>query len=143
MANNKLTLFLSIPEKWNAQKETLKVVNHMSRISKIVSVFLVIVTLFTCTAYADNKVENNPSAKTETNAEVDIKESDAANKIVDKLETILDPENDELENEVTETLEKHSDNWFVRFFKTIIDAISSFLDAIFKLASEAAKIGVD
>ncbi len=115
----------------------------MSRISKIVSVFLVIVILFTYTAYADNKVENNPSAKTEMNAEVDIKESDAANKIVDKLEAILDPENDELEKEVTETLEKHSDNWFVRFFKTIIDAISSFLDAILKLASEAAKIGVD
>ncbi len=143
MANNKLTLFLSIPETWNAQKETLKVVNRMSRISKIVSVFLVIVTLFTHTAFADNKVENNPSAETEVNAAVDIKESDAVNKIVDKLETILDPENDELEKEVTETLEKHSDNWFVKFFKTIIDAISSFLDAIFKLASEAAKIGVD
>lgn len=115
----------------------------MSRISKIVSIFLVIVTLLTHTAFADNKVENNPSAETEVNAEVDIKESDAANKIVDKLETILDPENDELEKEVTETLDKHSDNWFVKFFKTIIDAISSFLDALFKLASEAAKIGVD
>ena len=61
MANNKLTLFLSIPEKWNAQKETLKVVNRMSRISKIVSIFLVIVTLLTHTTFADNKVENNPS----------------------------------------------------------------------------------
>lgn len=115
----------------------------MNRIGKIISIVLVFVTLFTYTAFADNKVENNPSAETEVNAEVDIKEPDAANKIVDKLETILDPENDELEKEVTETLEKHSDNWFVKFFKAIIDAISSFLDAIFKLASEAAKIGVD
>jgi len=115
----------------------------MNRIGKIISIVLVIATLFTYTAFADNKIENNPSAETEATAEVDIKESDDANKIVDKLETILDPENDELEKEVTETLEKHSDNWFVKFFKKIIDAISSFLDAIFKLASEAAKIGVD
>ena len=115
----------------------------MNRIGKIISIVLVIATLCTYTAFADNKIENNPSAETEATAEVDIKESDDANKIVDKLETILDPENDELEKEVSDTLEKHSDNWFVKFFKTIIDAISSFLDAIFKLASEAAKIGVE
>lgn len=143
MANNKLSLFLSIPETWNAQKETLKVVNHMSRISKILSVMLVIILLFTNTAFADNKVENNPSAEKESSAEVEINQSETADKIVDKLETLLDPENDELEKEVTETLEKHSDNWLVKFFKTIIDAIRSFLDALFKLASEAAKIGVD
>ena len=115
----------------------------MRKICKIVSIILVLISLFTYTAFADNKVENNPTAEVEVNAEVDIEESDAANKIVDKLETVLDPENDELEKEVTETLEKHADNWFVKFFKAIIDAISSFLDAILKLASEAAKIGVD
>lgn len=115
----------------------------MNRISKIVSVILVVILLFTNTAFADNKVENNPSAEIEANAEVEINQSKTADKIVDKLETLLDPENDELEKEVTETLEKHSDNWLVKFFKTIIDAISGFIDALFKIASEAAKIGVD
>lgn len=115
----------------------------MNRISKIFSLILVVILLFTNTAFADDKVENNPSAEVESSAEVEINKSETADKIVDKLETLLDPENDELEKEVTETLEKHSDNWLVKFFKTIIDAISSFLDALFKLASEAAKIGVD
>ena len=124
-------------------KQIIKVVNLMIKIKKIICLVLVFVTMFTHSAFADNKVEDNPSADTEVSAEVDINKSDAANKIVNKLKTILDPENDELEKEVTETLEKHSDNWLVKFFKTIIDAISNFLDALFKLASEAAKIGVD
>lgn len=124
-------------------KQIIKVVSLMIKMNKIICLVLVFVTMFTYSAFADNKVEDNPSADTGVSAEVDINKSDAANKIVDKLETILDPENDELEKEVTETLEKHSDNWLVKFFKTIIDAISSFLDALFKLASEAAKIGVD
>ncbi len=115
----------------------------MNKICKVISIVLFLVALFTHTAFADNNIENNSSAKTEINAEVDIKDTDSDNIIADKLETILDPENDELEKEASKTLEKHADDCIVKFFKTIIDAISRFLDALFELASEAAKIGVD
>lgn len=113
----------------------------MSRIYKIISIVLILVITFTYTAFADNKTENNPI--TPASVEVDIKDSDVASEIIDKLETILDPDNNELEKEVTEILVKHSENRLVRFFRTIIDAIRGFLDSVFKLASEAAKIGVD
>ena len=117
----------------------------MNKIGKIISTVLVFVTLFTYTAFADNKVENNPSVQ--SSAEVDINKSDYSfepDVDIKVLYTGLRPgDNNDLEKEVSDTLEKHSDNWFVKFFKTIIDAISSFLDALFKLASEAAKIGVE
>ncbi len=99
--------------------------------------------MFGLTAKAENKVENNPSAAAKVEAEVDIEQSKEVNELTEKLETLLDPENNELEEQATETLEKHADNWFVKLFKSIIDAISSFLDAVLEMASEAAKIGVD
>ena len=78
----------------------------MRRVNKVIGIVLVFALLSTCTAFADNKVENNPTAEIESSAEVEINQSETADKIVDKLETLLDPENDELEKEVTETLEK-------------------------------------
>ncbi len=110
---------------------------------RIVCITLTLVLMFGITAMAENKVENNPSAEKKVEAEVDIEQSEEVNVITEKLETLLDPENNELEEQATKTLEKHSDNWFVKLFKGIIDAISSFLDAVLEMASEAAKIGVD
>lgn len=108
---------------------------------RIFFIYTIIICLFwgCITAQADNKVENNDSVQTEDVTEVNIDE----NIITDKLETVLDPDNNELEEEARKTLEKHSSNWIVRFFQKIIDAISKFIDAVLKLASEAAKIGVD
>ncbi len=114
----------------------------MNKVMRLISLILILTTLSIYPVYADNKLENDSSEGEKQQTEVNIDESNVT-KVIDKLETLLDPENNELEHEVNKTLEKHSDNWFVKFFKTIIDAISSFLDAIFKLASEAAKIEVD
>lgn len=115
----------------------------MGKISKKVFVVLIIIITVTSTVFAVDKVENNFSAETEATAEVNIEDSNAANAIMNKMETILDPNNRELEQEVSETLEKHSDHWLVRFFKTIIDAIVGFIKAVFELATQAARIGVD
>ena len=103
--------------------------------------------LFSCNVMAENEDENNSSADTQSEAEVEIniedEIEDEVDQIVNALETILDPENDELEKKAAETLEKHSDNWLVKLFKSIIDAISRFINAVLELASKAAKIGVD
>lgn len=109
----------------------------MKKIVKILCVICIVMAVCSSEAFAANEIENKHSQE-----EVNI-ETDSSNAIVDKLETLLDPNNDTLEKEVTKTLEEHSDNWFVRWFKGIIDAISRFLDELFELASEAAKIGVD
>ena len=114
----------------------------MKCICKKISICLIFIMLFTYTAFADNKFENNSSAGS-ANAEDNIEQSEDSDAIVDKLETLLDPEDNELEEEVSKTLEKYSEHWLVKFFKKIIDAISRFLEAVLKLASEAAKIGVE
>ena len=110
---------------------------------KNISICLILTMLFTYTVFAENKVENNSSVDDGVDAEINIEQSEDADEIVDKLETLLDPDNNELEEEVSKTLEKYSEHWLVKFFKKIIDAISRFLEAVLKLASEAAKIGVD
>ena len=110
---------------------------------KIVNITLILVLTFGLTAIAENKVENNSSVEMKVETEVDIEQSEEVNEIADKLETLLDPENNELEEKAAETLEKHADNWFVKVFKSIIDAIGHFLNAVLEMASEAAKIGVD
>lgn len=115
----------------------------MKTVRKIIGILLVIFVLFSCNAMAENELENDPSAAVESGAEVEIDIGEGMDEIVGNLETILDPENNELEEKVTETLDKYSDNWFVKLFKQIIDAISSFLNAVLDLASEAARIGVD
>jgi len=116
-----------------------KVVNIMKCKRKTALICVVMLCMFSFNVQANNKVENNNSVKTENSTEVNIDEEN----ITDKLETILDPDNDELEKEAKKTLDKYSSNWLVRFFQKIIDAISKFIDAVLKLASEAAKIGVD
>lgn len=115
----------------------------MARAGKRLSLVFVFIIMLTYSAYADNQIERNPPVETGVSAEVEIEEADTVNKIVGQLETFLDPENDELEKEVTETLEQYSENWLVKIFKRIIDALNGFLDELFKLATEAAKVGVD
>lgn len=114
----------------------------------ILIVFLMLLCSNVVTA---NEFESNASAETntETNAadEAVIDEntegSEDIESIADKLVTVLDPENNELEETTSRILEKYSNNWLVKMFKTIIDTIRNFIDAILTLASEAAKIGVD
>lgn len=115
----------------------------MRKVCKSVSAFLIFVMMCTYTSFAANEVENNPSAEANAETAVDIEAQNEVDKIVGKLETVLDPENHELEQDLNNVIEKHSDNWLVKLFKTIIDAISGFLDAIFELATEATKIEVD
>ena len=102
-----------------------------------------------------NEFESNASAETNTETNTETNAADEAvidentegsediESIADKLVTVLDPENNELEETTGRILEKYSNNWLVKMFKTIIDTIRNFIDAILTLASEAAKIGVD
>ena len=78
--------------------------------------------------YANDNVEN--SAEIFSQAE-------------ETVENILDEFNnnsDGLQEKVDNVIEKHSDNFIVKLFKSIIDAISKLLDEIFKLALEVTKI---
>lgn len=92
--------------------------------------------------YANNESESNTDDRQNESVEY-IDENNVMNEITEGLETILEPDSNELEENVSKTMEKYSNNGIVRFFQKLIDAISSFIESIFKLASEAAKIGVD
>lgn len=92
--------------------------------------------------YANNEIESNTDDRQNESVEY-IDENNVMNEITEGLETILEPDSNELEENVSKTMEKYSNNGIVRFFQKLIDAISSFIESIFKLASEAAKIGVD
>lgn len=110
---------------------------------RIISITLILILTFGLIAIAENKVENNSSVEMQVETEVNIEQSEEVNEIADKLEILLDTENNELEEKATGILEKYKDNWFVKLFKSIMDAIGHFLNAVLEMASEAAKIGVD
>ncbi len=112
---------------------------------RIVSAALVM-ALLNVNAAATEEIENNSSAATQTEAEVEIemeKSGDIVDVITGNLTSLLDPENNEMEERMSQILEENKDNWFVKLFKRIIDAISSFLNAVLELASQATKIEVD
>ena len=133
----------------NARGTIPKAGMRLKRKQIILCILTLFLTLTNSTIVTADELENTASTEIEmeNEAAIDSQEtteiSEEVNEITDKLETVLDPENNELEEKANEVLEKHSDNWFVKIFKTIIDAISHFISAVLELASEAAKIGVD
>lgn len=76
----------------------------------------------------NDKFENNTAKTAET--------VEAVEDILNEFEN----NSDGLQGEVDKVIEENSENFFVKLFKSIIDAISKFLDALFKLALEATKI---
>lgn len=97
----------------------------------IVSVcFIINTNLFVVHAETavDTELENN----TEITAEAE----ETVEDILDDFEN----NSDELQQKVDNVIEKNSDNFIVKFFKSIIDTIAEFLDAIFELALKATKI---
>lgn len=92
--------------------------------------------------YANDEVESYTEDTKKESVE-NIDENKLIDEITDGLETILDSDNNELEENISNTMDEYSSNRIVRFFQKLIDAISSFIESILKMASEAAKVGVD
>ncbi len=116
----------------------------MKRIYKLFCLmFIITVISINTVVFAENETENNLSVEVKTETEDNIEESEMVDKLVDNMESILDPDNNELQETIEKTLEKHSKSKIVKFFKIIIEAVKKLLDSILKLASEAAKIGVE
>ena len=106
----------------------------------VLIIALVCMCSFPVYAVEENEVENNPSEEVTDSTEVLIDEEDAD--FWDPVfESVLDPDNHELERNTKEVLDKYSQNPIIRFFQKLFDALSRFLDKLFDLASEAAKIG--
>lgn len=80
--------------------------------------------------------ETDANAKVENGTEITAKAEETVENILDEFEN----DSDGLQKKVDEVIEKNSDNFIVKLFKSIIDAISKFLDAIFELALEITKI---
>lgn len=85
---------------------------------------------------AVNNFENNPGIHMMSETGVDKEVDD----LVKSFESILDPNNNELEQKMNATLEKHKDNPIVKFFNKIASWLTSFLDALFNLATEATEV---
>lgn len=80
--------------------------------------------------------ETDANAKVENSTEITAKAEEIVENILDEFEN----DSDGLQKKVDDVIEKNSDNFIVKLFKSIIDAISKFLDAIFELALEITKI---
>lgn len=80
--------------------------------------------------------ETDANSKVENNTEISTHAEEAVENILDEFNN----NSDELQEKVDDVIEKNSDNFIVKLFKSIIDAISKFLDAIFELALEITKI---
>lgn len=80
--------------------------------------------------------EPDANDKVENSAEISSQAEETVENILDEFNN----NSDGLQEKVDNVIEKHSDNFFVKLFKSIIDAISKLLDAIFKIALEATKI---
>ncbi len=91
-----------------------------------------------CNIYAENGFENNTLADSEIEAEVDIDEDD----VFGDIDTILDPDNHELEVKVSKILENHLFHPIVRFFKNLIERITRLINRIFEFATRVAVIEV-
>lgn len=63
-------------------------------------------------------------------------------KVLGALDSVLDSDDNELSENLEKVLETHSDNWFVKIMKKIISVLTDFLNKLFALATEAAKIEV-
>lgn len=112
----------------------------MKCIYKLIFCYLIFLnSVFYNTAFAEGSVQSDISIV----SSVQVDAEDDLEQITGKLETILEPDNNELERGINGILKKYSDNWLVKIINKIISIISSFLDAIFKLATEAARVGVD
>ncbi|MBO4898413.1 MAG: hypothetical protein J5590_08970 [Clostridia bacterium] len=113
------------------------------RIGVIFIISLVLILVCTFTVFCENDTDNNLSADTGVEAEINIEDSDEALEIADKLDTLLDPNNNELQEEIDRTLDKYADNPIVEFFKKLIEAIARFIEKVLALATDAAKIEVE
>lgn len=91
-----------------------------------------ILICFNICAYA----ENNQVNKVENNTEMTAKTQETVENILNDFEN----NSDEVQEKVDKIIEKNAENFFVKLFKNIINAISALLDSIFELASEATKI---
>ena len=80
--------------------------------------------------------ETDANFKVENNAEVTATVDDSVENILDEFEN----NSNGLQENVDNVIKKNSDNSIIKLFKSIIDAISEFLDAIFELALEVTKI---
>lgn len=80
--------------------------------------------------------ETNTNNKLEKNTEITAEAEETVENILDEFDNNADG----LQEKVDDVLEKNSDNFIVKLFRNIIDAIAKFLDAIFEIALEATKI---
>ena len=116
----------------------------MKHYLKIVIICLIILVLLTFVSLAENEKNDTSSLSGSSATDIVDKESfEEVDTIIGELETLLDPDNNELEEAASKTLEKYSNHWLVKLLKRIIDAITRFINAILKLATEGAKVGVD
>lgn len=97
-----------------------------------VAIYLIVCIGFI--AYAET--ETDIQTKIENNAEITVQTEETVENILDEFEH----NSDELQEKADAVIEKNSDNFIVKLFKNIMEAISKFLDAIFKIAIEATKI---
>lgn len=107
-----------------------------------VNLFMIGILLLTNNVYAENEIEINTEYTKNESVEY-IDKNELMNEITERLEAIANSDNNELKENTSEIMEKYSSNWIVRLFQKLIDAISSFIESILKMASEAAKVGVD
>lgn len=104
---------------------------------KKILIFIALIGILNCvTVKAINNLENNPETAVIAETGVDKEVDD----LLKGLESILDPNNNEFEQKMNTTLEKHKDKALVKLFQKIADALTHFLDALFNLASEASEV---
>lgn len=101
---------------------------------KIVSVILMLIICINMTVMVN--AENSDENKIENNTEI----TTQAEKTVENILDEFNNDSDELQQKVDNVIEKNSNNLIIKLFKSIINAITKFLDAIFEIALEATKI---
>lgn len=101
---------------------------------KIISVILSLVLSVNMVLIVN--AESDEEAKIENNTEITAQAEKAVEDILDEFEN----NSDGLQEKVDKVIEENSESFIVKIFRSIIDAIGKFLDAIFELALEATKI---
>lgn len=95
---------------------------------KIVSVILMLIICINMTVMVN--AENSDENKIENNTEI----TTQAEKTVENILDEFNNDSDELQQKVDNVIEKNSNNLIIKLFKSIINAITKFLDAIFEIA---------
>ncbi len=99
---------------------------------KNIIVFVLVILSFNICVYASASA----TPEIENNAETAVQAMDTVENILNEFEN----NSEELQEKVNEVIGKNADNFFVKIFKSIIDVITKFLDAILQSASEAIKV---